>query len=215
MDLINTYFSKLTFVYLEEKQGYAIYGAALQSMLGGDKQRCVLVFVPGHLGIQSKGRLHELPWQNLQLRMCPKSSYKLIPQTWTFPYTLENIPFTCVNRDSKQTTYKSIDANNGTHGPDGTFPFELMLLHGPKTKSIYQYPNTTNLHWAMDQFSTILNYIGKKQPIEMTTMTPSLPPLPTQQYSNIHDVRPPSMRNPMSSWMQNQNIQDDNFELIL
>ena len=55
MDLLNKYFASLTFNYIEEKQGYAIYGAAIHSQIAGDKQRYVLAFVPAHLGIQSSG----------------------------------------------------------------------------------------------------------------------------------------------------------------
>ena len=40
------------------------------------------------------------------------------------------------------------------------FPFEVLMINSPKKKTIYQYPNSINLHWTIDQFNTVFNYIG-------------------------------------------------------
>lgn len=161
MDLLNNYFSTLTFKRLEEKQGYAIYGAAIKSLLGGDKQQTVLAFVPQHLAISNVSKLSELPWKNLQMRMCLKNAYKLKPQTWSFPYSLKNLNLILQDRTKTYSTYACIDEY---------FPFEILLIHSSKKKTIYQYPNSTNLHWAIDQFSTVFNYNGEQSPMQHTTI---------------------------------------------
>lgn len=200
MDLLNKYFEELTFSYIEEKKGYAIYGAAIHSQMAGDKQRYVLVFVPAHLGIQTSAKLSELPWRNLQTRLCSKITYRLKPQAWTFPYKLLNLTFRVSNRNKTYTTYQQEMADDVP-----VFPFDVLLIHNPKKKSVYQYPNGMNLHWAIDQFSTVFNYVGEVQPIRLTTLPP-LPLIPT----------PPPAGNPLASWFNKTQSQagDGDFELI-
>jgi len=193
MNLLNQYFEGLTFRYIEEKQGYAIYGASIYSQLAGDKQRYVLAFVPAHLAIQTSAKLSELPWRNLQTRLCLKTTYRIKPQVWKFPHELPSENFQVSERGKTYTTYKPDDRN---------FPFEMLLINNPKKKSIYQYPNTVNIHWAIDQFSTVFNYIGESQPIQLT----EFPSLQTQEIQ-----RPPPAGNPMASWF---GAQSPDFELI-
>lgn len=164
MDLLNSYFQDIVFRRIEDKQGYAIYGAAISSMIAGDNQRHVFAFVPMHLGVQSTARLSELPWQNLQMRMCPKMTYRLREQHWVLNPTLQDHMFGVVARSREYSTY-SLQAS-----AQSDFPFELLMINVPSKKSMYQYPNTLSLHAAIDKFNTIFNYTGTVQPIQLTEL---------------------------------------------
>lgn len=156
MELLNEYFESLVFQYAEEKQGYVLYAAAVNGLVGGDKMRCIIAFVPAHLGIQNKARLSNLPWKNLQARVCPKSTYKLSIQAWKPPLLNSDIPevmLSVIKRDQNYSTYR-VDSKCKEN-----FPFEVLMINSPKKKTMYQYPNSMNLHWAIDQFSTVFNYI--------------------------------------------------------
>jgi len=142
---LNDYFDSLVFEYVGEKQNYAMYCASIASQLAGNVQRFVIAFVPKHLGIQSKARLSELSWKNLQMRLCPKYTYNVPTQRWVAP-DIDGPMLNVINRNQKYTTYQA----------EG-FPYEVLMLHSNKKKSIYQYPNRMNIHWAIDQFSTIFN----------------------------------------------------------
>lgn len=157
MDLLNHYFSSLTFQYVEEKQNYAVYVAAVNGLVGGDKMRCIIAFVPNHLGIQSKSRLVDLPWKNLQMRACPKGTYKVVIQAWKPPLLDKAIPEVMFNVHKREQHYSTyyVDDKSGVY-----FPFEVLMVNSPKKKTIYQYPNSMNLHWAIDQYNTVFNYIG-------------------------------------------------------
>ena len=156
MDLLNHYFSSLTFQYVEEKQGHAIYVASVNGLVGGDKMRCIIAFVPNHLGVQSKSRLADLPWKNLQTRICPKGTYKLSIQAWKPPLLNSDIPEVMLSINKREQNYSTyyVDSKCKEY-----FPFEVLMINSPKKKTIYQYPNSMNLHWAIDQFSTVFNYI--------------------------------------------------------
>lgn len=160
MEILNTYFDTLVFYYTEEKQNHALYVAVVAGMLGGDKMRCIIAFVPAHLGIVTKSRLRDLPWKNLQMRTIPKSTYKLGVQAWKAPVSSESIPdivLSVINRDKNYTT--CVSTSQGIH-----FPFEVLLIHSPKKNTIYQFPNTMNLHWAIDQFCTVFNLQQHHEP---------------------------------------------------
>jgi hypothetical protein len=173
MEILNTYFDTLVFYWVEEKQNQAVYVASVAGMLGGDKMRCIIAFVPAHLGIVAKSKLRDLPWKNLQMRTVPVGTYKTFPQKWKAPtgnssttamhsgagtttmhgntgIAIPDITLKVINRDKNYSTCVSI-----TEGID--FPFEVLLIHSPKKNSIYQFPNTMNLHWAIDQFCTVFN----------------------------------------------------------
>lgn len=153
MEILNTYFDTLVFYYVEEKQNHALYVAAVAGMLGGDKMRCIIAFVPAHLGIPTKARLRDLPWKNLQMRTVPKTTYKVIVQAWKAPVTNAGVPdilLKVINRDKNYSTCVSITENVN-------FPFEVLMIHSPKKNTVYQFPNTMNLHWAIDQFCTVFN----------------------------------------------------------
>ncbi len=162
MEILNTYFDTLVFYWVEEKQHQAVYVASVAGMLGGDKMRCIIAFVPVHLGIVTKSKLRDLPWKNLQMRTVPTGTYKTFAQKWKAPLSgvgsiIPDITLKVINRDKNYSTCVSI-----TEGID--FPFEVLLIHSPKKNTVYQFPNTMNLHWAIDQFCTVFNYIVPNTP---------------------------------------------------
>lgn len=185
MELLNKYFSKLTFEYLEEKQGYSIYAAAVYNLLGGDKVRIVFLFVPGYIPIVKSAKINELKWQNLQARTCPKETYKLRLQDWNFPTNLRNIDFNVINRNKNYTTYSTSDP---------TFHFQISMIHNLKKKTIYQYPNQMNLHWAIDQWNTVFNYVAPVATVDHSSNIET-------SVDDLQEIRPPSVSNPMGSWM--------------
>lgn len=159
MQILNEYFNDLIFTYNETKQSYAIYVVAIHSMIGGDKCQYILAFVPDHLGIQKTSKLRDLPWKNLQTRTLSHDSYKVKRQAWKAPnHNGVDLNLKVISRDTNYSTYKA-DKDN--------FPFEILMINTLSKKTIYQYPNSMNLHYAIDQFNTIFNYIGDEHPINL------------------------------------------------
>lgn len=152
MDLLNEYIKTLIFTRVDDKQGYAIYGAGIAGMFGGGKQRYILLFVPIHLATTNQARASDLPWQNLQTRNLTYS-YRLKKQSWNPPQELPNPQFQVTERNNKYSIY---------HGPEG-FPFEVLLLHDPKKKTKYQYHNHLSLYGVLETFNSVVNYIGEPQ----------------------------------------------------
>lgn len=159
MDILNFYFKDLLFTQVDRKQGYTIYGAAIKSMIGGGKQRYILLFVSNHLAIKKQAKITELPWQNLQTRNL-QYSYKLKRQDWMPPRDMPNILFGVVNRTKNYSTY---------YNPE--FPFEIILLHEAKKKTMYQYNNKLTLTSIIETFNSVFNYMGKEDPISFTSYT--------------------------------------------
>lgn len=200
MELLNSYFDSLIFQYLEEKRGHAVYGAAIYTQLAGDTQRCVLAFVPAHLGVQREAKLRNLSWVNLQMRICDQSTYSLKPQAWNFPYDLPNLPFKAIKRQDGYTSYVF-------DGDRNYFPIEMMLIHDPRKKSQYQYQTKVNLHWAIDQFHTVFNVPIIPQPIRRTPVNITAPrannPLENwvERTRSTTDNKPPSVPTPEYEWI--------------
>lgn len=161
MDIINEYFKDLVFTkVVENREGYAIYGAGISSGIGGQISRYVLVFVPVMYATKQQSKIKNLMWKNLQTRNLV-DSYKLKPQRWTYERNISDYLLTIQERTNKHSSYIHPD-----------FPFEVLLLHNPKKKTNYQYPNKINLSSAIEVFETIINY---KEP----------PPLAVYPFENM------------------------------
>ncbi len=156
MDLINNYFSKLVFTRVEEKQGYVIYGAHAGGSFGGGYRRYILLFVPSHLAFKKKAKIFELAWKNLQTRFL-RDSYNIPKQTWYPPSSLQNPSLRCTKRHKEYSNYESTN-----------FPFEIILLHNKKNKSIYQYNNNITLAGAFETYNSVFNYVGNTNPLSYT-----------------------------------------------
>ena len=165
MEILNQYFDGIIFQFIEVKQSYAIYVAAIQTRIGGDQQQYVIAFVPEHLGVQNKSSLGNLPWKNLQTRLCKIGTYKVQPQPWRAPIKdVPDITFSVTERNERYSVYR---INTSVSNID--FPFEVLMINSSKKKSKYQYPNSMNLHYCIDQFQTIFNYIGRTHPIYLSS----------------------------------------------
>lgn len=150
MEVLNEYFSGLKFKLTEKKQEYGVYVASIRTRLMGDLMRYVIAFVPQHLVLLDKAELHELLWQNLQVRTLKSGTYKNIPsQEWVAPLRNKNIPNLDLRLKKRHEHYSEYSATD--------FPFEILMIHSPKKNTIMQYPNMMNLHYAIDQFSGVFN----------------------------------------------------------
>jgi hypothetical protein len=196
MNIFAKYFASLEFTYFEEKQNYAIYVAGIDNMIGADMRQYIIAFVPAHLALQKKARLSELPWKNLQARMCNRAVYNKIPlQGWKIPANTEIASSITLCVTDRKTEYSIYKAKNFQE-----FPFEVLMIHEAKKRTIYQYPNEMNLHWAIDKFQTIFNYIGDNHPIMFVQNTNTNTNVNTNVNTNI--FQPPPLTNPMEGWFK-------------
>lgn len=209
MQILNDYFAGVVFQYIEEKQSYAVYAAAIYGLVGGNLQRYVFAFVPAHLGIQDRAKLSALPWKNLQTRMCPQGVYKLKEQSWK-PKSDVNVTFSVKKRETGYSTY-NFDINKSEQGI--SFPFELVMINSPKVKSIYQYPDIMNIHFAIDKFQTIFNYIGDIHPILIEPIHIHNNIQNNHNNNNIQNNN--NIPHPLQSWIDNTTmLENDNIEFL-
>ncbi len=162
MDIVNKYFDKLVFTRIDEKetmgQRFTVYGAGINCRFEDGNARYVLVFVPAHLAIKTKANIRELPWENLQTRHL-HYSYRLRKQSWNPSRDLQDVDLQVTKREKTYSTYT---------GPPG-FPFEVLMLHDPRKKTVYQFHNKLRVSAALESFSTVFNYKGEASPMEYTT----------------------------------------------
>lgn len=192
MEVINKYFETLVFTKLEEKKtpegsSFFIYGAKTQSMYEDGLINYVLLFVPSHLSIKTKARITELPWESLQTRRL-KTNYKIVKQLWKPERGIEDVLLNVVSRERRYSVY---------HG-SSNFPFEILLLHNPRKKTVYQFNNKIALSSALATFCLTLKYTGQLPAINYTnraqiqqgTPISGNPGYPTQIYptpGNLND----------------------------
>ena len=142
-ELLNKYFAKLLFTKVDEKEGYAIYGAGIYSGLAGI-QRYVLVFVKSQYATKLQAHIHELFYENIQTRQMA-GSYKLQKQTFVCPTGGIDPLFHVESRTKTHSIYKSDEV-----------PFTLTLLNDPKKNTLYQYNNKIMLSAAIFMFNTTM-----------------------------------------------------------
>lgn len=149
MDILNNCFRDIIFTKVDEKNGFSIYGAGIATGLGGGYKNYVLVFVPDNFATQKHSRIHDLQWQNLQTRNLVYS-YRLKSQHWVLPDDVPDIMLYISSRTKEYSVYTSPG-----------FPFEILLLHDSKKKTIYQYNNKIMLSSAINTFNSVFNYLGE------------------------------------------------------
>lgn len=214
MEIFNACFKDLVFTRVDEKQGFVIYGAGIATGLGGGHSRYVLLFVPVHLAFKNQARIYDLPWQNLQTRNLAYS-YRLKSQQWVLTRDIPDVLLEIRQRDKSYSTYAA----------EG-FPFEVLLLHDPKKKTIYQYHNKIMLDAAISTFDAVFNYIGEVHSLLHTSGPAMAPPpvnnpslMPSAMSSTIDQI--PSIKNwfraggdaNYTSSVDTQNT-DDSFEFV-
>lgn len=167
MDIVNSYFSSLVFSKNSEAEGYTIYAAHVNNALADGKHTVVYLFVPTHLAIHQRARIHELPWKNLQTRSVD-SVKKLLPQRWIYESKgMPNIEFFLQQRTEKYSQYFSTPI-------PGQGKFELLLLHDPKKKTKLQWQAHVYLNFALNTWMCILNYMPEEKNV-LTNIVTTLP----------------------------------------
>lgn len=180
MEILNYYFENLVFTKVDKKEGFFIYGANIHTNYGGGIQRYILLFVPDYIPSPYVSKIKDLKWVNLQTRELSVNNYKpsqrgkisqinfegygLKKQMWKIP---ENIPdFLLIIKNRSQTHSEfEMEKQNYCDPQDknciqSEFPFEILLLHNSKRKTIYQYNNHMMLSAAIESFKSIFNYKG-------------------------------------------------------
>lgn len=153
--LLNTYFSTLVFTKLGIKENYVLYGACVTSGLAGGYKRYVLAFVPLIKAHLERGKLRELAWKVLQVRVLYQS-YRLREQPWKLTREMGDMIIRNVSRDSKSSHYRPESCMKpGSVQPN----YEIVLLHDPKKKTQYQYNNRMTLSAAVETFHMIFNVL--------------------------------------------------------
>ena len=141
----NILFGKLLFTLVEiNKSGYDLYAAAVKGQLMGGKKRYVILSVPFELSPhKQKERIDNLRWESIQTRTL-ENSYPLIPQEWVIPRDFPIIVFNVKNRLDTYSEYFNEQMQ-----------VEVLILHDPKKKTIYQYNNNMELIAILETFSAI------------------------------------------------------------
>ncbi|MDB4769532.1 hypothetical protein OAG24_01065 [bacterium] len=152
MEILNQYFETLIFTKVDSKEGFFVYAAKIYVSYGGGLERYILLFVPLEFAPGNKAKIYDLRWKNLQTREL-KGSYRLKSQRWRVPDVKADFLLKIKNR---YDTYSTFEVENNINN----FSFEILLLHNPKKKTIYQYNNHVMLSSAIESFSSIFNYTG-------------------------------------------------------
>ena len=160
MDLVNQYFRGLIFTQVDEKKDgnlvYTVYGAGINGSLGDGSERYVLLFVPSHLAIRRQSKIEDLHWVNIQTRTI-KEGYRLKHQSFAPPRDINDPTFHAIERTNSFTKYKSNDAKE----------LEILLIHDPKKKSMYQYQLNISLFTALETFKSVTNYSSSSESSEV------------------------------------------------
>lgn len=152
MNYINSCLDGLTFYRGEDKQGYTQYIAKIHNMTG--MGRYIIASVPSHLGILSKAQIHELPWICIQARTL-KKGYNVKSQNWNFPRNVKDKLIKIVKRTQMFSEYSNPDLD-----------CEIILLHNPKKRTIYQYHDKLSLQSALSEANIVLNYTASNSDYE-------------------------------------------------
>lgn len=130
----------------QSPDNYTMYVAQLQSFTANAK-RYVILFVLDDYAFHQKAYINQLRWTSLQTRTIP-DDYGL-PEQNMDPKSLDSryhqkIHLSLKDRNQKQTEYYS------------QLPIEIAILHDPKRKSIYQYPDDISLRQALATFQCVI-----------------------------------------------------------
>lgn len=164
MDTLNAYFGDLTFYKVSLKEDFTLYAAYVSSPFGDNRKQYILAFVPSHIAILDTAPLRDLHWRSLQTRVLP-NGYKIPRQAWKVPRGLASPMFALVDRNEARTKYTI----------EGDPSVEMILLHDPKKKSVYQFGNKINVIAALTSFRCVINLVDTS-----ATRVSAMPP-PSRQ----------------------------------
>jgi len=146
-EVVNAILASLVFDKVDQKEGFTIYAALTPSALGDGHKQYFLAFVPTHLAVLNRARLHELNWQNVQSRSIAKG-YRITPQKWDMPRNIADPIFTMQSRERDYSSYTS------------DVPVEMLLLNDVKKHTKYQHHNRVSLSGALATFSCVINLLS-------------------------------------------------------
>lgn len=147
MDKLNEIFNTLVFTKVRVVESYALYMAKLQTFTGNGR-RYIITAVPFDKAMYPQAKIEHLPWVSLQTRSLP-DEYNIPEQVMDVRaldhrYSTDKIKLNVINRTNTSTDYIS------------QIPIEVSLLHDPKKKSLYQYPDTLELRQALNTFQCVV-----------------------------------------------------------
>ena len=151
----------LVFSRVDTKDNFGVYAAKIGRSLENGQGNYILVFVPIHLSLLDRALITRLEWRNIQSRSI-KNGYKITAQNFARrqpPVVIvENI-----ERTQQYSKYTSTDFQD----------IEIVLLHDPLKKSIYQYNTKLAIMGCIETFNCVLNLIVRRQPIQTHLHTES------------------------------------------
>jgi hypothetical protein len=143
-DLVNSQLETIYFTRADVREDNLLYIAEITGALLG-KIRYVILVVPLQLDPKvEKARAKNLPWVNVQTRTIPRMflHVRLSPQSLHIPRDVEDIRLPVLNRNVERTLYYCED---GSH---------VNMLHDPKKKSAWQYPEHMFLSASLQSFNS-------------------------------------------------------------
>lgn len=155
--LLVGYFSSLVFTRVDIKEGFGMYVACVTSGLAGGYKRYVIAMVPAVKALAERGKLRELPWKVLQVRVLYQS-YRMREQPWKLTREMGDMILRNVSRDAKSSHYRPESCMGSAQDFSGR-SYEIVLLHDPKKKTQYQFNNRITLSAAVETFSMIFSIL--------------------------------------------------------
>jgi hypothetical protein len=169
--IIDSYFSTLVFTKVDivdtATDAMMIYVAKIAAATMSKGSRYVILTVPfGPYG--ERVRVTSVPWTSLQTRVQEGSKYGKIPaQAWKVPNGVTDVHYSFIERTMGYTKYRPSVYNHGRSNVptslarwvNPTFPYEVMLLHNPKKKTMYQHHNHLTLMVAIETFECVITPI--------------------------------------------------------
>lgn len=153
MDLFNEIFQNLKFYFIKFSSGFGLFASKISCSYGLEK-KYVLLLIPINLLPKIKQdfyRIYELQWASLQTRSLNDPIYDnlnedqyLDPKLLDSRYDEIKYNLILIDRNISQTQYYC------------TLPVEVLLLHNPKKKSIYQYDDNIEIRKALNTFQCII-----------------------------------------------------------
>lgn len=179
--VLTEYYGSLVFTRVDQKNGYCIYVAKLETMLADGSGKYIFLFVPFERSQQQRATIGNLSWMNLQTRSVKTytlengRSLRLPPQEFRPPRLRYDPAFIVLERNSRSTKYSSEVCNLGGDC------FDMELLLDPRRKTKFQYHNRLSLTTALETFNCLINrvHIG----------------------TNNHQSWVPPLETPISQWV--------------
>lgn len=150
MDIFNEIFQDLNFIRYKLVNGFFMYVAKIENMIGIEYKYVILLVPVNESGLKF-AKIYELNWRSLQTRLI-MDDYNLEPQfldpkLLDHRYYHDKFKLSLKNRTDTQSEYFS------------TLPINILLLNNPKKKSVYQYADNIDLRSALNTFHCVISKI--------------------------------------------------------